>query len=270
MQKIILPSLILGLAGVSVINPIAGKTVTSGCAQPRRLPTGSQQVQVTGIQLFFQGQPVDQVVSGKKIKKFSLQVTGTGFQPGSLVVVNSVRAYGQQPGEFQEQPVSTTYVGATSLDAAFLPEVEPRPGLLLINVVNPAGERSNIIAADVISKPSRLSIELISPQSGPIGTQVTLTGVGLGSAGPTNVVAVRFSAVGSLDSALQGFYTNPLTDQSKLTLVVPNNVVFPICPGGPFDCDPISIPRVTPQDYRIWVINSNGMSNPILFRVTPG
>jgi hypothetical protein len=270
MQKFILPPLILGLTGICVTNPIAANRPSFGGSQPRSLPAAFQEVQLKGVQLFFLGQPVDQVVSGKKIKKYSLQVTGSGFQPGSLVVVNSVHAYGQQPGELQEQPVSTTYVSATSLDAAFLPEAEPAPGLLLVKVAGPAGEQSNIIAADVISKPSRLSIESISPQSGPIGGQVTLTGVGLGLAGPTNPVAIRFSPVGSFDSFLQGFYTSALTDPSKLMIVVPSNVVLPICPGGPFACDPISIPRVTPQDYRIWVINANGMSNRIIFRVTPG
>src|SRR5262249_13631100 len=30
-----------------------------------------------------------------------------------------------------------------------------------------------------------------------------------------------------------------------------------------------SSPCGAPQDYRIWMINSNGMSNKILFRLTP-
>jgi hypothetical protein len=216
----------------------------------------------------FRGQPVDQAIQGKKIRKYSVQVTGTGFQPDSLIVVNSIRAFDQQPGQFSEEPVSTTYVSATSLDASFLPGPEPAPGLLVFKVVNPGGDQSNIIAADVISKPTKLSIDSISPVTGPIGTQLTLTGVGLAPTGLPGQAAIRFSAVGSSDSAIQGFYTSSLVDDSKLLLVVPNNVVRPICPGGPFACDPVSSPFVTPQDYRIWVINSNGMSNSILFHVT--
>jgi hypothetical protein len=268
MQKIFLPSVILGLVGSFAINPIAGKSLHSAGRELRHLTAGSQQVQVTGVQLLFRGQPVGQAIQGKKIKKYSVQVAGTGFQPDSLVVVNSVRAFDQQPGQSQEQPVSTTYVSATSLDAAFLPGPAPAPGLLLIKVVNPNGDQSNIIAADVISKPSKLSIDSISPLSGPIGTQLTLTGEGLEPTGQPSQAAIRFSAVGSHDSALQGFYTSSLVDDSKLLLVVPNNVVRPICPGGPFACDPVSVPQITPQDYRIWVINSNGMSNSILFHVT--
>jgi len=268
MRKIFLPSLILGLVGSFAINPISGETLHFVWPEPRRLPAAPEQVQVTGIQLLFRGQPVEQVITGKKIKKYSVQVSGAGFQPGSLVTVNSVRAFDQQPGQSQEQPVSTNFVSATSLDASFLPEPAPAPGLLLIKVVNPGGDQSNIIAADVISKPSKLSIDSISPVTGPIGTQLTLTGVGLAPTGLPGQAAIRFSAVGSNDSAIQGFYTSSLVDDSKLLLVVPNNVVRPICPGGPFACDPVSIPQITPQDYRIWVINSNGMSNSILFHVT--
>jgi hypothetical protein len=269
MQKIFLPSLILSLASSFAINPIAGRFPLSGRPVPRRLPGSSQQAQVSGIQLLFRGQPVDQVVSGKKIKKYSMQVTGTGFLPGSVVVVNSIRAFDQPPGEPQEEPVSTTYVSATSLDAAFLPGLGPAPGLLLIKVVSPGGDQSNTFVADVITRPSKLSIDSISPQSGPIGTQVALTGVGLAPTGLPTQAAIRFSAVGASDSMIQGFYTNTVADDSKLVLAVPNNVVLPICPGGPFACDPISVPQITPQDYRIWVINSNGMSNSILFHVTP-
>ena len=268
MRKIFVPSLILGLVGSFAINPISGKSLHFVWPETRRLPAASQQVQVTGIQLLLRGQPVEQVITGKKIKKYSVQVSGTGFQPGSLVTVNSVRAFDQQPGQSQEQPVFTTFVSATSLDASFLPEPAPAPGLLLIKVLNPGGDQSNIIAADVISKPSKLSIDSISPLSGPIGTQLTLTGVGLEPIGQPSQAAIRFSAVGSHDSMLQGFYTSSLVDDTKLLLVVPSSAVLPICPGGPFACDPLSVPQITPQDYRIWVINSNGMSNSILFHVT--
>jgi len=264
---------IMGLLGAMLLSArLIGRTSGEGpgysLQEPIALASVASQLRLTGVQLLFRGQPADQLINGEKIKKYSLEVTGTGFLPGSSVVVNSVRAYPMTIGEPPLQAVSTSYISPTNLEAVFLPGKGPAPGLLTIKVVNIDTTESNIINVDVISKPAKLSIASISPQSGPVGTPVTLTGVGFAPAGSPSQVAIRFSAVGTNQNFLEGFYTDSNLDSGKLNLVVPRNVILPICPGGPVVCDPIAVPFVTPQQYRVWVVNPNGMSNGILFTVT--
>lgn len=228
-------------------------------------------LELNGLQLSFKGQPVDEVISGKKIKKYFIEVTGTGFLPGSTVVVNSIQAFPVTGDEPPQQPTFTTFVSATSLDVRFLPETAPPPGMLAVSVMNPDGAESNRLTVDVISKAAKLSIGSISPQSGPVGTQVTLIGNGFTPIPNSSVNAIRFTPVEAQDDGLadhfEGFYAS-LVDGGTLTFVLPTWVIEPICPGSPFVCDPIASPPVTAGLYRISVINPNGMSNSVLFDVT--
>ena len=235
-------------------------------------PTSAEAPEVNGLQLLFKGQPVDEVVSDKKIKKYVIEVTGTRFVPGSSVVVNSIRAFPFAPGEPPEQPTLTTFVSVTNLEVRFLPDTAPPPGMLSVNVVNPDGVESNALSVDVITKASKLSISSISPESGAVGTQVTLTGNGFTPIPANNLNAIRFTAVGTQDNAsanfFEGFYADASANNGTLTFTLPNRVIEPICPGSPFVCDPIAIPPITARQYRVSVINPNGMSNSVLFDVT--
>jgi hypothetical protein len=226
------------------------------------------QAQVTAVQVLFRGEPVEGVARGKKIKKYALQIAGAGFTPGSTVVVNSLGVYPYTIEQPLAQPTSTNFISATSLEAVFLPGVAPKPGLLLVKVVNPDGGESNAVSVDVISKPSELEITAISPGSGPVGTQVTLTGTGFKVAERPEESAIRFEAVGSDETLPQGFYFRSNAENGSLSFAVPSGVIRPVCTGIIIGCDPIATPRVTPQQYRVWVIDPNGMSNSILFSVT--
>jgi len=259
--------LVLIATGVGTTSGRGLRHNPSALAQGLIGPGGLDQPHLNSVQLLFRGQPVDQVISGKKIKKYSLDVTGTGFVAGSTVVVNSIRAYPTTIGAPQ-QPVSTGFESATTLTASFLPGPPPPPGLFLVKIVNPGGVESDPATIDIISKPSELSITSISPESGPIGTEVTVTGTGFTAAGSPLQTAIRFSADGSNSRFFEGFYNNHILGSDRLSLVVPDRVILPICPGSLIACDPIAIPAVSPQQYRIWVINPNGMSNGVLFRVT--
>jgi hypothetical protein len=234
--------------------------------------TCGNSLELNGLQLSFKGQPVDEVISGKKIKKYFIEVTGTGFLPVSTVVVNSIQAFPVTGGEPPRQPTITTLVSGTSLDVRFLAGAAPPPGMLSVRVVNPNGAESNRLTVDVISQASELAISSISPPLGPVGTQVLLTGNGFMSIPPSNVIAIRFTPVGGQDHGLtdffEGFYASSLIDGRTLTFVLPTWVTEPICPGSPFVCDPIASPPVTAGLYRISIINPNGMSNSVLFDVT--
>jgi IPT/TIG domain len=237
-----------------------------------RRTTPGDAPELNGIQPMYRGQPVDEIVSGNKIKKYFIELTGTGFVPGSSVVVNSIRAFPVTAGEPPQQPTSATFVSATSLEVRFVPGTAPPPGMLSVRVVNLDGAVSNRLTVNVISKTSELSISSISPQFGPVGTQVTLTGNGFTPIPPNNVNAIRFTAVGAQDRAsadfFEGFYTDSFVDSGTLTFILPGRVIEPICPGFPFVCDPIATPSITAGQYRISVINPNGMSNSVLFEVT--
>src|SRR2546426_215601 len=64
-----------------------------------RMKTPVDAPELNGLRLLFRGQQVDEVVSAKKIKKYSIELTGTGFLPASTVVVNSIRAFPVTFGE---------------------------------------------------------------------------------------------------------------------------------------------------------------------------
>ncbi|HEV8485699.1 MAG TPA: IPT/TIG domain-containing protein [Blastocatellia bacterium] len=275
MRKIHLSMIASALFATALVGTSAGYGVHSGSSafllRTFRTP-GSEAPQLTGRQLLFKGKPVDDLVSGKKIKRYEVELTGTGFVSGSTVIINSIRAFPFDPLNRPELRIATIYESATDLRGQFL-HGSPPPGLLLIRVVNPDGRESNTLAMDAISASSDLSITSFSPESGPIGTQITLSGVGLASSSVPALTAIRFTAVGSdqFNSALNivGFYIDSSADDNTLTVVVPRSEVAPICPGGRIGCDPFASPFITPQQYRLQVINSNGMSNSILFQVTP-
>src|ERR1044071_1315700 len=92
-------------------------------------------LQLAELRLFFKGKPVDELVSGKKIKRYSMELTGTGFVSGSRVIVSSMRAYLSDLTR-PEEPVATTYESATALQVQFLRGSAPPPGQLLVYILN--------------------------------------------------------------------------------------------------------------------------------------
>jgi len=260
MMRIYLSTLLLLLAGMALIAPSAGQgfecrsTIAAGASDPPNL---------TAFQLFFKRQPVDQMVIGDKIKKYSINLSGTAFAAGSNAVVDSLGVCALGLG--QPQTLTTIDQDSTHLRAAFPRSTELSSGLLSVKVVGPDGSGSNMLAIDVIAKPAELSVSSISPQSGPIGTPVTLAGVGFSRGDP-----IRFSAVGSDRFELVGLYSRSSADGATLSFQVPDSVIIPvcaICTGLPV-CDPAATLSVSPGQYQVSVINSKGMSNVLLFEVT--
>jgi hypothetical protein len=275
MRKTLGLGLVAGVVGTGLIATSADGSLhrNSSIASRCVIVAGAEAPQLTGLQVFFKGQPVDRLVSGKKVKKYSIELTGSGLVPGYSVVVTSLRAFGFDGRQPQLQ-VAATFEGAMMLRAQFLAHAALRPGLLFIKLVNQEGVESNSLTAEVISKPSELSITSITPTSGPIGTRVSLEGVGFRPDATDGITALRFLRTGSDASAtfaanfLEGFYIDSSSDGRTLEFVVPNNEILPICPGAAIGCDPLSIPQITSGLYRVSVINRAGMSQSVLFEVT--
>jgi hypothetical protein len=261
MRRIYVSTLLFLLAGVALVGP-SGVPGSRGSSAAKATTTSRSNL--TGVQLFFRGQPVDQIVLGTKVKKYSIELTGTGFTSGSSAVVDSL---GVCPLSLKPpQTLVTVDQGSGSLLASFPRGTDLSAGLLSIKLAGPDGAESNTLTVDVISNPSDLSIDSISPQSGPIGTTVALTGVGLQQGNP-----IRFSAVGSSTFQFVGFYSGSATALKPVNFAIPNSEIVPVCAActGQPVCDPITTFFITPGQYRVSVINANGMSNSLLFEVTP-
>jgi len=245
---------------MALIGPSAGQGF--GCASTI-IAGASDSPNLTAFQLFFKRQPVDQIVISDKVKKYSIELSGTGFAAGSTAMVQSLGVCALGLG--QPQTLATIDQDSTHLRAGFARSTELSSGLLSVKVVAPDGTASNILTIDVIAKPAELSVSSISPQSGPIGTQVTLAGVGFSRGDP-----IRFSGVGSDRFALVGFYSRSLADDTMLTFPAPDSVLIPVCAfcANLPVCDPAGTLLVTPGQYRVSVMNSKGMSNSLLFEVT--
>jgi hypothetical protein len=261
MRRIYVSPLLFLLAGTASVGT-SGVYGFHGSSAAKTTTTSPPSL--TGVQLFFRGQPVDQIVLGTKLKKYSIELTGTGFTSGSIAVVDSL---GVCPLSLQPpETLATIDQGSSSLQAAFPRRTALSSGILSVKVVGPDGAESNALTIDVIANPTDLSIDSISPQSGPIGTTVTLTGVGLQQGNP-----IRFSALGSSTFQFVGFYSGSATALKPVNFAIPGSEIVPVCAActGLPVCDPITTSFITPGQYRVAVINAGGMSNSLLFQVTP-
>ncbi|MCX6820086.1 MAG: peptidoglycan-binding protein [Candidatus Adlerbacteria bacterium] len=105
----------------------------------------------------------------------------------------------------------------------------------------------------------QVSVQTMSPQSGPIGTVVTLYGSGLYG---TNTVYFG-------GKALDAVYSN---NGTTLTFTVPQ-YISPNCPPGAYcamssEVSALWVRPTTPGAYQVYVQNQNGTSNTVNFYVT--
>lgn len=105
-----------------------------------------------------------------------------------------------------------------------------------------------------LGEPGSPRLVALAPQSGPVGTEVTITGHGLARSGNT----VRFGPGYIHDLAS--------TDGRTLRFVVPDGL--DLCPPGPRTQCPAGFPRVVPGPYAVSVLTSGGESNRLQFTVT--
>jgi len=146
---------------------------------------------------------------------------------------------------------------------------ETQPGSYQITVSNANGTSN--AATFTVTDPSvsqGVTLRAITPNSGPVGTTVTLTGFGFTS---DNVVHFGGGAIANVPIA-SSIAVACTTDPScipgirqTLTFTVPFSV-GPYCPSGTM-C-PMYMQEITPGTYTVYVQNGNGSSNSVSFTVT--
>jgi hypothetical protein len=134
-------------------------------------------------------------------------------------------------------------------------------GLLLpIGLLGVTGILLSMCAQDrpaSVTMPSRSPVVAnLSPTSGSVGTEVTVTGEGFTSS--TNTIKFGAGYINGLSSS----------DGMTLRFTVPEgqNLCPPTSPSSPVPC-PGAYPRVTPGSYSTSVLNANGTSNDLPFTV---
>src|SRR5262249_5889672 len=141
-----------------------------------------------------------------------------------------------------------------------------KPGFVSLKVVNPDLEESEPSAVNVISDPADLSISRLAPDSGAIGTVVTLSGAGFSSTAPSAENFIRFEMIGATRFVFCGLEVPLSADGSTLTFALPFGASVS-CPGLNPPCPGAFVP-LKPGQYLISIINPNGMSNSMLFQLT--
>ncbi len=118
--------------------------------------------------------------------------------------------------------------------------------------------------------PSGVSIFNMTPQSGPVGTTVTLTGRWFTD---SNMIHFGNGVIANVPSS-GGIAISCTTDPScipgirqTITFTIPSSV-GPYCPPGAM-C-PMYLQLLTPGTYPVYVTNANGTSNTMTFTVTGG
>ena len=219
----------------------------TGSSIGNRQTDAGTQLHLTRLQILFKGQSVDQLITGTKAKRYTIEVTGSGFDPASRVVID-------------EQKVPTTFLNATELTAR-LRGLTPAPGELNVKVINLDGQISNSLTVDVISNPADLSIVSISPDLGTSGAQITVSGSGFTPTG--NRLRFRRTAQPGLTGLTTGF---PSADGRTISFDVP----LTLCPPCSFTTPPCLAPcfRIADGDFQVSVVNGNGISNSLRFLVS--
>ena len=144
------------------------------------------------------------------------------------------------------------------------------PGEYAVSVENKNGT-SNSITFTVTSAETQkntVSIQSISPASGPTGTEVTLAGrflsdtnivhFGAGAIGPVNITSSIAVACTTDPSCVPGI-------RQVIVFTLPQSV-GPNCKAGMM-C-PMYMQLITPGTYKVYVENENGTTNTVDFTVT--
>jgi len=202
---------------------------------------------VTSIQLFFTGKPVSDLIIGTKAKRYSVKIIGQNFDPSARVVIDGMRT-------------RVSFASSTELDAGLKGGPLMFPGEVALQVVNPDGQSSSAITLEVVTDPAVLSTATVTPDFGPSGSQITITGVGFTPKG--NHIRLLSRATGLVG-------VTPEVDSQDGRTIVLSLPEF-VCPPCSLSVPPCAAPcfKLKPGDYDVFVINGNGMSNGFRFLVS--
>ena len=241
------------ILGAAMTFNFAGTTIWSayacvGSVLGNGEDTVGEQPQITQLHILYKGKFVDQLITGNKAKRYTIDLRGSAFDPASIVVIDDRR-------------VPTTFVSPTELTARLRGNLTSAPRELIVSVVNPDAQISNALILDVISNPADLSIFALSTNVATSDTQVTVSGVGFTPTGNQ----LKFRRVAQ--PGLTGLTTDlPSGDGRIITLDVPVTA----CPPCFYATPQCLVPclSIIPGDYQVSVVNANGISNSVRFLVS--
>ncbi len=128
----------------------------------------------------------------------AVTLTGTNFVSGASA-------------EVATQKVPTTFANSTTLRATIPASLTGAAGTLSIRVVNPDGSSSNALSITLTARGPR--IDSLTPNQGPTGATVTITGAGFAATAAGNVLTFAGPAAATVLSA----------SSTQLTVRVPTN-----------------------------------------------
>jgi hypothetical protein len=234
-----------------VLCPLAGPGMPhSSSLRPRASTEAGAEglLHLTGLQLLRKGEPVDQLTTGERAKRYSIDLTGSGFDLGSRVFIG-------------DRMLPTRLLGAAELTANLRGGRVPAPGELAVKVVNSDGQTSNTWTVDVSSDPADIFILFCDPPVAEVGATVMLAAkTGLTAAGNR----LRFRGV--THPELSGLTVELPSTGPTLGFTVPSSV----CPACSYSAPPCSdlCPQIAPGEYLVSVFNANGISNNVRLLVS--
>jgi hypothetical protein len=211
-------------------------------------PQSSPPPQINSVQLFFMGKPVSELVVGTKAKRYTMKIIGQGFDQSASITVDRMKA-------------RISSASAVELDATLKGGILMLPGEAALRIVNPDGQTSNTVFLDVVTDPSILSIASITPDAGPVGTQVTVTGLGFAAKGN------RLSLFNPASPGRSGVTAEvDSVDGKTLVFSIPGD----LCPPCVYASPPCELPCLvlSPGLYEVAVTNAVGTSNSLKLLVS--
>jgi hypothetical protein len=203
----------------------------------------------------------------------TVTIYGSGFTSDNTILFGGgalvhVRSYDGSSISFNV-PGSLNPRCYYSQPACLIASQQTLPGSYNVSIENSNGA-SNAISFTVTSEQpkSNVTIYSISPNSGPVGTTISITGFGFTN---SNTVHIGGGAIGTVPIASSiaiACTTNPACHggiNQTLTVTIPSSI-GPYCASGMM-C-PMYMQLLTPGTYTIYVQNDNGSSNAVSFTVT--
>jgi hypothetical protein len=194
----------------------------------------------------------------------SVTITGNGFTPtGNRIVFGnsgsennpaySLSSFNNGTSITFIVPYTNYVACLNSVPACMIAQQLIQPGTYPVSVINANGTSNQVLFTVTSSTATHLGIQYLQPNSGVVGSTITIVGNGFTNGGNT----INFG---------NGTYQNFSSNGNSIYFTIPSYTV-PACSYSSNPCPFAQLP-VNPGTYNISVTNSYGTSNTATFTVT--